>query len=246
MQVYVRSDRPEPWREWRKRLRHRWVVPFAVFEYALEWAAYALSNWRLLEVLEYLGKFGVLVAVIFYFAESGDRVKQRHYQAWQVVDLAEGKGGNGGRIEALEELNHDGVSLVGVNLQSAFLMGIRLPKARLARANFNAADARNADLTGANLRDANLQSANFRGARLKAVSFVGSTMDDADLTGADLTNTDLTGASLDNADLRDVDLAGANWGSLRSIKGANVQGVKNAHEFVEWAQRNGAVTKAGD
>ena len=37
-----------------------------------------------LEVLEYLGTFSVLVAVIFYFSESGDRVKQRHYQAWQV------------------------------------------------------------------------------------------------------------------------------------------------------------------
>jgi Pentapeptide repeats (8 copies) len=246
MQVYVRSDRPEPWQECRKRVRHRWVLPFVMLEYGLDWVAYALSSWRLLEVLEYLGRFGVLVAVIFYFAESGDRVKQRHYQAWQVVDLAEGKGGNGGRIEALEELNRDGVSLIGVNLQSAFLMGIRLPKAKLARANFNAADARNADLTGANLRDANLQSANFRGARLEAVSFAGSTLNDADLTGANLTNTDLAGATLENADLRDVDMAGANWGALQSIKGANVHGVKNAHEFVEWALRNGAVNKAGD
>jgi pentapeptide repeat protein len=246
MQVHLHRDRPEPWHGWRQRIRHPWLLPFAGVEYALEWAAYALSNWTLLEVLEYLGRFGVLVAVIFYFSESGDRVKQRHYQAWQVVDLAEGKGGNGGRIEALEELNRDGISLVGVNLESAFLMGVRLPKAKLSRANFNAADARNADLSGASVSDANLQSANFRGARLAQASFAGSNLNDADFAAANLTNVNLTAATLENANLRNADLAGAHWTSLRSIKGANVLGVKNAPEFVEWAIRNGATKKEDD
>ncbi len=39
------------------------------------------------------------MAVIFYFSESGDRLKQKHYQAWQVINTAQGKGGSGGRIE---------------------------------------------------------------------------------------------------------------------------------------------------
>jgi hypothetical protein len=43
-------------------------------EYGLDWVVYALSHWRFLELLEYLGRFGVLVAVIFYFSESGDRL----------------------------------------------------------------------------------------------------------------------------------------------------------------------------
>jgi hypothetical protein len=42
-----------------------------------------------------------LFAVIFYYSEAGDRKKQKHYQAWQVIDTAQAKGGNGGRIEAL-------------------------------------------------------------------------------------------------------------------------------------------------
>ncbi len=247
MVVYGRRDRPVGWKQWRRmRVHHRWAMPFAVVEYGLEWAAYALSNWTFVEVLDYLGRFGVLVAVIFYFAGSGDRVKLRHYQAWQVVDLAEGKGGNGGRIEALEELNQDGVSLVGVNLASAFLMGVRLPKAKLARANFAAADARMADLAGANLSDASLRSANFRGARLEGTSFAGSVLNDADFAGAELKNADLTGASLENADLQDADLQGAKWGSLPSVKGTNVLGVKNAATFVEWAMKNGAVRKQGE
>jgi hypothetical protein len=244
MQVHVRRERPESWGERRGKVRHGWVVPFAMVEYGMDWLAYLLSNWSFLEVLEYLGSFGVLIAVIFYFAEAGDRLKQKHYQAWQVIDMAEGKGGNGGRIEALEELNADGVSLVGVNLASAFLMGVRLPKGKLARANFDAADARNAEMTGANVTDASLRSANFRGARLEGVSLARSVLSDADFTEADLKNADLTGASLENADLRNADLEGVKWGALGSVKGTNVLGVKNAPEgFVEWAVGHGAVRR---
>jgi len=239
MQIHVRRARPERWSEWRTGV-HGWMAPFAMVEYGMEWVVYALSNWRFLEVLEYLGSFGVLVAVIFYFAESGDRLKQKHYQAWQVINSAEGKGGNGGRIEALEELNADGVSLVGVNLSSAFLMEVRLPKAKLARSNFDGADARKADLRGATVEDASLRSTNFREARLEGASFARSALDEADLTGAELKNADLRGASLAGADLRNADLEGAKWNGVQSVKGANVRGVKNAG-FVEWALGHGAV-----
>lgn len=242
MRVYVRRERPESWGERRRKMRHGWVLPFAGLEYGMDWLAYLLSNWSFLEVLEYLGSFGVLIAVIFYFAESGDRLKQKHYQAWQVIDMAEGKGGNGGRIEALEELNADGVSLVGVNLSAAFLMGVRLPKGKLARANFDGADARSAEMAGANVEDASLRSANFRGARMEGVSFARSVLNDADFTGADLKRADLTGANLENVDLRNADLDGVKWGSLVSVKGANVLGVKNA-AFVEWAVGHGAVRR---
>jgi hypothetical protein len=101
-------------------LKHRWMVPFRAFEWFWEWVAYALSHWSFLEVLEYLGSFSVLIGVIFYFSESGDRIKQRHYQAWQVINTAQGKGGSGGRIEALQELNEDKIPLVGVDVSSAF------------------------------------------------------------------------------------------------------------------------------
>lgn len=39
-------------------------------------------------------------------------------------------------------------------------------------------------------------------------------------------------------------LEGIQWGDLRSVKGANVEGVKNAPAgFVEWAVGHGAVRK---
>ena len=244
MRIQVQRERPESWPERRGRLEKAWAAPFVWAEHKMEWMAYALSHWSFLEVLEYLSSLGVLVAVIFYFAESGDRVKQKHYQAWQVINSAQGKGGNGGRIDALEELNADGVPLVGVDLSSAFLQGVQLKKANLVRANFDRADARNAELEGARMDDASLQNANFRGAKFSRASLRESVLDDADLTGAELQGADLAGASLEDADLREADLERANWKNLKSVKGANVQGVKNAPAgFVEWAVQHGAVTK---
>jgi hypothetical protein len=220
-------------------------VPFVAFEWLLEWVAFALSNWTLLEVLEYLGSFSVLVAVIFYFAESGDRVKQRHYQAWQVINTAQGKGGSGGRIEALQELNADRVPLVGVDVSSAFLQGLNLSKADLMRSDFSSADLRNSNLAGVDFTLADLNSANLRGATLDGAKFVEADLRNSDLMGASLVGADLTGARLDDADLRGTDLKDAKWQQVKSVKGANVAGVKNAPAgFVDWALKNGAVEQA--
>jgi uncharacterized protein YjbI with pentapeptide repeats len=210
-------------------------------EYACEWAAFALGNWAFLEVLEYLGTFSVLIAVVFYFSESGNRVKLRHYQAWQVINTAQGKGGSGGRIEALQELNQDGVPLVGVDVSSAFLQGIRLERANLLRADFSSADLRNGDLARSDFTLANLQSSNFRYASLDHAKFVAADLRGADLTGASLVDADLSGAVLDDVDLRTADLRDLAWQHIRSIKGANLAGAKNASpEFVAWAKANGA------
>jgi hypothetical protein len=66
-------------------------------------------------------------------------MKQKHYQAWQVINSAQGKGGSGGRIDALEELHRDAVPLVGVDVSDAFLQGVDLNGANLLRGNFRAA-----------------------------------------------------------------------------------------------------------
>jgi hypothetical protein len=237
--------RPAPWTVRRRKTRASWLLPFVAFEWTLEWVAFALSNWALLEVLEYLGSFSVLIAVIFYFAESGDRVKQRHYQAWQVINTAQGKGGSGGRIEALEELNADHVPLVGVDASSAFLQGLELRQANLLRANFNSADLRNSRLSGADFTLANLGSTNFRSALLDRARFSDANLRGADLNSASLKDADLSGAVLDDADLQHADLKGIAWQRIKSIHGANIAGVVNAPSgFVPWAIQNGAINRA--
>jgi uncharacterized protein YjbI with pentapeptide repeats len=213
----------------------------------LDWVAYVLSRWTFLDVLEYLEGFSVLIAVIFYFSESGDRLKQKHYQAWQVINTAQGKGGSGGRIEALQELNRDGVPLVGVDVSGAFLQNAQLARARLLRSNFSAADVRDANFNFADFSDADLRTGNFRGSHLRGASFQRADLQDADLTGADLTGADLSGATLTNADLSNTSLSNLKWRDLGSVKNANIYGVKGAPDgFISWAKQHGAVQSEPD
>ena len=243
MILHERRKRPEPWQTQRAALRHSWLVPLLAVEWIFEWLAYGLSRWSFLEVLEYLGSFSVLIAVIFYFSESGDRVKQKHYQAWQVINTAQGKGGSGGRIEALQELDEDGVPLVGVDVSGAFLQGIRLPKASLVRADLNAVDARNSDFQAADLMGANLHSGNFRDSNLSGANLQSADLGEADLCSANLVGAILDGATLDTAELGNADLGEVKWQKITSLKGANIRHVRNPPAgFVEWAMKQGAVT----
>jgi hypothetical protein len=146
MAVFKTRTRPEPWAHHRARAKYGWLIPFFGLEWGLSWLAYWLSGWAFLEVLEYFGTLSLLIAVVSYFAESKDRIKQKHYQARQVINSAQGKGGSGGRIDALEELHKDGVPLVGVDVSDAFLQEVDLDGANLLRANFRSADIRGGSL----------------------------------------------------------------------------------------------------
>lgn len=241
--MLVRENRHKPasWSEHLRNASPRWALPFHALEWVLQWTAYFLSRLALLEVLEYLGSLSVLVAVVFYFAESGDRRKQKHYQAWQVINTAQGKGGSGGRIEALTELNEDGVALVGVDVSGAFLQGVRLIKAGLSRSNFETTDLRDAILRSSDFRYANLHSANLRGADASGANFTSAALMDSDLNGANLSGADLTAADLSDADLRNANLSRVHWQKLKAVTSVNIYGVRNAPPgFIDWAMAHGA------
>lgn len=244
MILHTPRERPAPWSIRRQSTARSWLIPFIAFEWMWEWVAYALSRWSFLAVLEYLGTFSVLVAVIFYFSESGDRIKQRHYQAWQVINTAQGKGGSGGRIEALQELNADKVPLVGVDVSSAFLQGLNLSGANLMRSDFSSADLRNSNLSQVNFTLANLNSANFRNAALNGANFTQADLRNADLNASSLISADFSGASLDDADLRHANVEDLRWQHIKSMQRANIAGVANAPAgFVVWALKNGAIDR---
>jgi hypothetical protein len=245
MILHEPKSRPEPLRVQCDRVRYRWAIPLVAFEWTFQWVAYLLSSWSFLEVLEYLGRFSILVAVIFYFSESGNRIKQKHYQAWQVINTSQGKGGSGGRIDALQELNADGVALIGVDVSTAYLQGIDLSRAALTRANFNAVDARNSNFRSADLTAADLRSANIRESNLQNARLIDADLSNADLHSADLTGADLARAVFDNADLRNANLHNIRWQEIHSMKMANIAGVKNAPDgFLQWALQHGAIQDA--
>ena len=228
--------RPLTFEEYRQQVSPR----IAPVRYAFHWSAHHLSSWY-----SPLASISMLIAVIFYFADTGNRTMQRHYQAWQVINTAQGKGGNGGRIEALEQLTKDHVSLTGVDVSGAFLRGVHLDHASLVRANFHNADVRNGSFSSANLINANLAGTNLREANLSHAKLQEAEMNDIDLNGANLQDADLTGSNLAGADLRNADLKNIGWKDLVSVKGADVSSVKNAPPgFVEWARSNGALPES--
>jgi Pentapeptide repeats (8 copies) len=154
--------------------------------------------------------------------------KAANYQAWQVVNTAQGKGGSGGRVDALQDLNRNEVSLAGVDLDGAWLERIDLAGADLRRAAL-----RGVNLRGANLRHANLERADLSG---------------ADLTGADLSSAVLKEAVLVDANVATAVLEGADltgirgWEALANVSYLSISGVRHAPKgFDEWALEHGAV-----
>src|SRR5688572_22229404 len=110
----------------------------------------------------------VEVAVILWFWEADDRKKQSHYRAWELINSARGSTGDGGRRDALQDLNEDNVDLSAAPLANAYLEKVELPGAVLYGADLSRADLSGAHLSGADLYGADLSRADLTAAYLTA------------------------------------------------------------------------------
>jgi len=238
---------PPAWAELRGQRRISFSLVLLKIDWWMQWTAWALGNWAFLEILENLGTFSVLIAVIFYFAGSADRTRQRHYAAWAVINSAQGKGGSGGRIEALQELNQDHVPLIGLDGSLAFLQGVQLSAARLSRCSLQAADLRQSVFRSSDLSFCNLRSANFRSADFDHAQLADADLAEADLSGANLSSANLARVDLTDVDLRTANLSNIRWKEISSMRLANVFGVRNAPDgFLAFALAHGAVSAQTD
>ncbi|AFY44295.1 pentapeptide repeat-containing protein [Nostoc sp. PCC 7107] len=209
-----------------------------------------------------LQDLSILAVVILYFRETPSRKKQAHYEAWRVINSAYGQRASGGRLQALQDLNNDGVSLAGLTADKAYLAGINLKGADLRDANLEGTnlknaclqeiDLRNANLQQADLRYANLEGANLRNANLQGQStnlsytnFQNAYLSHANfqlayLWSANLQSADLSYANLQEADLSYANLQGAN------LKYANFQGADLSPTNLEKANFQGADLQNAD
>lgn len=154
--------------------------------------------------------------------------KAANYQAWQVINSAQGKGGSGGRVDALADLIANEVSLAGVKLDGAWLEKARLDGAMLREASFEGTNLSGASFHRANLADANLSRANLVGADLRQASLRGALLREALLSTADLRGADLQGIQ--------------GWETIVSYTYTNIEGVKNPPPgFREHALERGAI-----
>lgn len=161
-------------------------------------------------LFENTANIAITSALTLYFLEAPNRRKQKHYEAFQVIDSASGIETSYARYRALQDLNKDNVSLKeldlpNVNLQKIQLAGADLSQAKLPKANLSEADLRRANLSYSILEDANLSHVCLKGADLR-----GSNLSDSDLQNANLSGADLRAANLFGADLSEANLSEAN------------------------------------
>ena len=246
---------PGKWHEKREKIKSKWFAPFIFIEWLAEWILYSLMNSALFGLLGYSGRFVLIVtfilAAITFFTEKDQREierenirKQKHYQAWQVISLAEGKGGAGGRLDALRDLAKDNVPLNGIDLSFADLSGLDLPEASLVNTKFIEALLDSSNFQNSNISFSNLKRVKLRASRLDGVSFIKSDLTEADLSGssirrgnfssANLINVDLSNTVLDEANFIGTDLVNANLEGAAlfetkfynsNLRGANLKGL---------------------
>jgi len=171
----------------------------------------------------------IVTAAFAYLIDTGNRKKSAQNEAWTTVNSAQGKPGNGGRVDALTCLNEENINLSGLSAPFSDLTEINLSYSILKRVNFQESfldssqleycDLEFSNLSGAKIRSTNLSHSNFNNSKLERVDFSNSILTGCSLRNvclentifyaADLRGADLRGANLRGADLRYCDLRGA-------------------------------------
>jgi uncharacterized protein YjbI with pentapeptide repeats len=121
-----------------------------------------------------MSSLSVLIAVMFYFSESGDR------------------------------LDVSGAFLQGIKLANARLLRANFNSADLRDSDFHLANFADADLKSANFRGSNLSKANFHRADLSGSDLGEADLTEANLAGANLDDADLSGANLAGLQWREI------------------------------------------
>jgi uncharacterized protein YjbI with pentapeptide repeats/hemoglobin-like flavoprotein len=191
----------------------------------------------------------LVVALVLFVKEAPDRRKQFHYQAWSIIDAAQGAKVSYARILALQDLNEDSVSLRSLDAPGAKLVGINLSHADISKANLVESDLSNANLSYANLDNASLSQAKFTSANLSyaKLRFAGlsqANLSSANLNHANLICANLSHANLSGADLRDASLSGANLEGAY-LTGANLKNAKVSDDELRKAFLEGAIMPDG-
>jgi uncharacterized protein YjbI with pentapeptide repeats len=238
-----KTERPKAWPDVRKQMRHRWATPFRWLEWLCEWLAYFLSQWAVVDILQYAAKFTIVATVVAYFVtahahrlqearedlrrfeelqrQTQQQRRANHYQAWQMLNSAAGKRGDAGRGQALLDLYADGVTFMRIDLEGAVLSGIQLYTN--GRACFQNANLKSCQLDDAHL-NANFFRANLDHARLDRAILTNTCFTSANLMEASLIQAHLDGAIFTNASLKNANFRNANLTNAKLVK-ADLEGV---------------------
>jgi len=203
------KSKPKRWSEFVGREKRSWVIPFLRFQWICKFISFWLSRWAFIEVLEYIGKLGLLGALIVWFypgchlrqQAADDACKSRHYAAWEMLNSAIGKAGNAGRTDALLDLNRDGVSIQDVDLSGGAVFDERLV---ITNAYFGCANLANARVHVSDLSGAIFHSATLANASFDRVQFPTAQFWTADFTNVWMYGCNLRSNFFDRVDFSDA------------------------------------------
>ena len=205
-------------------------------EQKTEWGKAFLESIEDSQILGTIENISIVTALVIYIRWGKNK---SHYQAWQVIDSAQGLQISYARIKALEELVKGGVCLKGLSLPKVNLDQVNLVDVDFKEANLQGAKLLEANLKGGKFELTQLQGAFLSGANLQDSFFLLTQLQKANLCSANLKNADIEGVNLLEASLQKANLEGAYiLGNLQGVdlreanlKGANLQGcyLKNAN-----------------
>jgi uncharacterized protein YjbI with pentapeptide repeats len=217
------NQKPEPkcWPDFVGNESRVWIRVALRFEWVCERISHRFSKWAFIEVLEYIGKLGLLwflIAAIWNWPLKKRQEKQaaidsartaeaaklsRHYAAWQTLNSSIGKPGNAGRAEALMDLAEDGISLAGVDLSGGaeFFRNLKLPGAILDGANLDRCDFVEPDFSNAIMdrtrwTDSSCYFGTFTASRSKLGAMTEMRCTNASFVGCDFSSQNWEGTAL--------------------------------------------------
>ncbi|MEM7769115.1 MAG: pentapeptide repeat-containing protein [Cyanobacteria bacterium P01_A01_bin.37] len=191
---------------------------------------------RLASLAGFLGQFTIIVGLILFIAEAGDRKRASHTQAWETITNAKTFTESAGRIQAIQTLN-EGCAYrdirpdtqntnatpslnpiewfhtqrwMEINWRSTPIIGGFFP---------DCISLRGLDIANAHLPEINVSWAKLNNARMQDTGLWSANMQGAQLRGAQfqrakLRNTNLRGTDLEGAQLQNADLSGAVLGCI--------------------------------
>jgi uncharacterized protein YjbI with pentapeptide repeats len=152
----------------------------------------------ILSIAEKLGKLTIVVGILSYIWEAPERSKQRHYQAWQLINAARTSPGEAGRAIAIADLMADHTEMIELDL---------------TRGNFMEMNFKSANMPGVNFSGARIDGAHFA---CKSGWFVSDHWIPAfdpcwttNLEGAHIITSSITRVEFDDARLNDAILGGS-------------------------------------
>src|SRR5262249_41159654 len=135
------------------------------------------------------GKLVIVVALVTWWTERGDRLDAKHNQAWTLIASAAGKGGDLGRTSAMRQLNNDGIDMDYIPLEGASIRDIFI------KVDMRQADFRHAHLLGVYFSvSSSLEGADFSGAELALGGFFKPNLKDTKFVNAEVIQMPIEGS----------------------------------------------------